>query len=65
VAEGVAEVQHRAQAAFALVAPHHVGLDLAGAQRSHAPARRVARHQLADVRLDPVEEGGSRGWRRA
>ena len=32
VAEGVAEVEHGAQAAFALVAAHHVGLDLARAR---------------------------------
>jgi hypothetical protein len=65
VAEGVAEVQHGAQAAFALVAPHHVGLDLAGAQDRVRQRGVVARDQLADVRSIQSKKGGSRGWRRA
>ncbi len=57
VAEGVAEVEDGAQAAFALVLTHDVGLDLAGTGDRVGQRRAVARHQLADIFFDPVEEG--------
>ena len=56
VAEGVAEIEDGAQAALALVLAHDVGLDFAGARDRMRQRGRVARQQLVDVLLDPVEE---------
>eukprot|EP01022_Parablepharisma_sp_SALTPOND_P033114 TRINITY_DN881_c1_g1_i23.p1 TRINITY_DN881_c1_g1~~TRINITY_DN881_c1_g1_i23.p1 ORF type:complete len:1292 (+),score=465.19 TRINITY_DN881_c1_g1_i23:16524-20399(+) len=57
VAEGVAEVEDGAQAAFALVLADHVGLDFAGALDRVGQGGVILGDQQLDVGFDPVEEG--------
>nr|GEU28520.1 hypothetical protein [Tanacetum cinerariifolium] len=58
VAERVAEIEDGAQAAFALVLAHDLGLDFARAGDGIREGALVARHQQADIGFDPVEERG-------
>ena len=56
VAEGVAEVEDGAQAAFLLVLAHHPGLDLATAAHGGSQQHGVAGQQTGNVGLDPVKK---------
>ena len=56
VPEGVAEVEDGPQSGFALVLFYHPGLELAAAFDGISQNCRIARHQTAEIGLDPVEK---------
>ncbi len=56
--EGVPEVQQRAVALFALIAPHDLRLDLARPAYDVRERRRFGSEQFVHVRFQPAEESG-------
>jgi hypothetical protein len=56
VAEGVAEVQDGAAAAFALVTAHHLGLDLARALHGPCQGLGLTGQQGVEMGLEPVQQ---------
>ena len=55
VAKGMAEIQNRANPAFLLILPHHIGLDLATALNRMRQQLGIAREQAVNIRLNPIK----------